>query len=296
MKISEKIKNILAKLPISREIIEHYHRGSTILTTRDILIEQLKLQILSDLKYKDTKKLNSYEQQIYSQGGEDGIIHEIFERIGTTNKFFVEFGVSNGIECNSLNLLVSDWSGVWIEGDKENSHFISQKFNSFIEKKQLIVVNDFITRENVESLFERASVLSEPDLLSIDIDGNDYWVWKAIEKYRPRVVVVEYNASLGPWADWIMDYNPSHVWDGTSYFGVSLFSLCELGKRKGYSLVGCGLSGANAFFVRNDLLSDNFSTPFTAENHFEPARYFLIKGNGHRKDFGKFSKSNDSTS
>ena len=128
-------------------------------------------------------------------------------------------------------------------------------------------------------------------MLSIDIDGNDYWVWKAIDSYSPRVVVIEHNSVFRSDVEWIMSYNPNNIWNGSSYFGASLKSLEKLGNQKGYRLVGCDFTGVNAFFVRNDLVGDKFFEPFTAENHYEPPRYFLQNVNGHRKDFGVFKNA-----
>ena len=116
---------------------------------------------------------------------------------------------------------------------------------------------------------------AEPDLLSIDIDRNDWHVWKAITKYRPRVVIVEYNPLYPPGVQFVVPYDGKAVWDGTSRFGASLKSYELLGAEKGYRLAGCVLAGVNAFFVRNDAEGGKFASPYTSENHWEPARYGL---------------------
>jgi hypothetical protein len=131
-------------------------------------------------KYENPLKLNKYEFQAFSQNGEDGIIEEIFKRIGTTNKYFIEFGVENGLECNSLYLLFQNWKGLWIDGSKENAKTIEKKFKGKIESGQLAILDSFITRENIEHLFAKANCPKEPDFLSIDIDRNDYYVWEVI--------------------------------------------------------------------------------------------------------------------
>ena len=128
--------------------------------------------------------------------------------------------------------------------------------------------------ENIESIFEEMKVPAEFDLLSIDIDGNDYWLWKAITRFKPRVVVIEYNSNYPPDVSWIMKYNPKHAWEGGSHFGASLLALEKLGASKGYSLVGCDFYGVNAFFVQREHES-KFTGPFTAANHFEPPRFRL---------------------
>ena len=239
-------------------------------------------------KYSEPGRLNRYERQVFSQAGEDGIIDEIFTRVGTTNQFFVEFGVGNGLENNTTCLLTKGWRGYWIEARDEWVRHIERDFRDLLDTKQLVVQQAFITAENIESLFEAANVPNEFDLLSIDVDGNDYWVWKAIASYNPRVVVVEYNALFGPDVRWAMRYNPAAIWNRTSYHGASLKSLEALGEEKGYRLVGCSFAGVNAFFVRHDLVGDTFCAPFTAENHYEPARYHLVRTVGHPRGFGDF--------
>jgi len=265
---SSKYQDILAELQIDNYLIENLHKNP---------------------KYDNPKKLNRYEFKVFSQAGEDGIISEIFNRIGTTNKFFVEFGVGNGLENNSAYLLVKGWQGYWIEGSERFCKSIRQSFKDLIANQQLTLKNTFITAANIEDLFREGNVPTELDLLSIDIDGNDYWVWQAITNYRPRVVIVEYNAIYPPESSWVMQYNPSHQWKYKSHVGSSLKALEKLGHQQGYKLVGCSFSGVNAFFVREDLLADHFCSPFSAENHYEPARYFLCSQKaGHPRAFGKF--------
>jgi hypothetical protein len=234
-------------------------------------------------KYANNKRLNRHEYQVFSQNGEDGIIQEIFNRIGISNKYFVEFGVTDGLESNSLFLLYKQWQGLWLEGSAEDTKKINQTFSDFIRDKKITVKNEFITAENIESLFKSANVPVELDLLSIDIDYNTYYVWEAITNYKPRVVVIEYNSNFPPDALFVVRYNAKRMWDGTSYFGASLLALEQLGKTKGYNLVGCNFTGTNAFFIREDLTADLFEAPFTAENHYEANRDFLYYRNGHTR-------------
>ena len=256
---------------------------------KSILIDEyIEKHVHTGTKYQDPRRLARFEYQVYSQNGEDGIIEEIFRRIGVTNKFFVELGVQNGLECNTTNLLVNGWSGYWVEGSRDCVEQLSRTFSELISKGVLRIRNAFIVAENISSLLKSASIEKEFDLLSIDIDGNDYWVWKALADYAPRAVVIEYNAMFRSNVKWVMKYNPDHVWTGTSYFNASLKSLELLGEQKGYKLVACNFTGANAFFVREDLICDKFCSPFTAENHYEPIRYHLQKKDGFRRDFGEF--------
>ena len=223
-----------------------------------------------------------YGFKTYSQSDEDGIIQEIFKRIGTNNRIFVEFGVESGVECNSVKLLVEGWRGLWLEGSATRIEQIRKNFQTFLDERRLGVSEAFVAAENINALLEQGGVTGEIDFLSIDIDNNDYWVWKAITVIQPRVVVIEYNAALRPPLSLVVPYDPERRWDGSNYFGASLEALVRLGRNKGYRIVGCNFSGANAFFVRDDIAGDHFLDPATAEEHYEPPRYFfpMLKG-GH---------------
>jgi hypothetical protein len=228
--------------------------------------------------------------KVYSQNEEDGIIQEIFNRIGLKHKYFVEMGVGNGLENNTLFLLLQGWKGLWIEGGPKNSKFIKDKFGFIIKNNTLLFDDSFINRENINGILKHNKVPYEVDLLSVDLDGNEYHIFKQIDVISARVVVIEYNAKFPPPVLWVMKYNPNHLWDSTDYMGASLKSLENLFNGKNYSLVGCNVTGSNAFFVRNDLLGENFLQPFTAENHYEPSRYWLTPGmvSGSSPNFGEY--------
>lgn len=193
------------------------------------------------LKNRKINNINLLEQCFYSQNGEDGIIRAIFDKIKTTNRFCVEFGITSN-EGNSVYLKKNGWECLWMDGigDGEN------------------IKKEYITAENINELFEKYNVPKEFDLLSIDIDSNDYWVWKAIQGYSPRVVIMEYNASIPPTESKTIKYDPTSQWDGTNYFGASLLALKKLGDSKGYTLIACDNRTINSFFVRNDLVGDHF--------------------------------------
>jgi hypothetical protein len=237
---------------------------------------------LATPRYADPKRLLRYGFKIYSQSDEDGIIQEIFNRVGTGNRIFVEFGVESGVECNSVKLLVEGWRGLWLEGSAPRIAQIRKNFQAFLDERRLAVKEAFVAAENINALLDQGGVTGEIDFLSIDIDNNDYWVWKAITVIQPRVVVIEYNAALRPPLSLVVPYDPERRWDGSNYFGASLEALVRLGRSKGYRIVGCNFSGANAFFVRDDVAGNHFLDPATAEEHYEPPRYFfaVLKG-GH---------------
>ena len=256
---------------------------------RQIQLRRFWADEMATPRNADPKRLLRYGFKVYSQCDEDGIIQEIFRRIGNGNRTFVEFGVETGIECNSAKLLIEGWRGLWLDGSAANIAQIQSRFASFCNKGQLRAVEAFITAENINALIQQGGIIGEIDLLSIDIDNNDYWVWQAIEVVKPRVVVIEYNATLRPPFSGVVPYEPTKRWDGSNYFGASLEALVRLGRRKGYRLVGCSFNGANAFFVHDAFAGDHFLDPPTAEEHYEPPRYFFsLLSAGHRAQPGPY--------
>jgi hypothetical protein len=239
-------------------------------------------------RYADPKCLLRYGFKVYSQADEDGIIQEIFNRIGETDRAFVEFGVDNGTECNTVKLLVEGWRGLWIESSAESVTAIRRDLSSFIDDQRLVLRHRKVTAENINAVISEARFSGKIDLLSIDIDYNDYWLWEAIAVIEPRVVVIEYNATLHPPMSLVVPYDPDARWAGDNYFGASLEALVRLGRKKGYRVVACSFSGVNAFFVQEDLWGDKFLAPPAAERHYEPPRYFFKPPAGHRARPGRY--------
>lgn len=246
----------------------------------EIQAAQYRAQRLSNVRFNDPKRLSRRESKVYSQAGEDGMLREVFHRIGTSNKVFVEFGIGSGSENNTVFLLRHQkWSGLWMDGNPAAERMVRKQFASDIESNRLTFAREFITPSNIEGLFKTYGIPEQFDLLSIDVDGNDYWIWKAITHYRPRVLVLEYNAIYPPGVEAVMPYDPTYEhefgspWETSSHWGASLTSWQTLNDEKGYSLVGCNIDGVDAIFVRNDLLGDHFCSPYTAENHYEQPMY-----------------------
>lgn len=252
--------------------------------------ELFLLKLLKSERYQDPRRLAHFEHQVYSQNGEDGILTEIFNRIGITSRTFVEIGVGDGRENNTAMLLAGGWSGLWLEGDRKCASAIRNHFAPLLTSGKLKLTEGFITAENVSGLLAQAGTPVEMDLLSVDIDRNTYYIWEALAEYKPRVLVVEYNATMPAELNWKVDYRANEWFDGSFYYGASLKAYELLGRKRGYTLVGCDLCGVNAFFVRDDLVGDRFSGPFSAENHYEPPRYWLIRTLGHPRGFGEFHK------
>ena len=188
--------------------------------------------------------IRSHEAKIFSQNGEDGILRYIFERVGTTNKRYVEFGVQDGKERNTRWLREkAGWDGVLLDGGfddpKENLH------------------KEFIKPSNIRHLFEKYSVPMAPDLLSIDIDTTDLWVWRRLcdhhAPYRPRVVAIEFNRNCDLHEYWTFPNDPTMLWAKDSIMGACLSALWLAGRQMGYSLLYTDALAINAFFLRDDV-------------------------------------------
>jgi hypothetical protein len=236
-------------------------------------------ELLADPRYAAPGRLERHGRKVWSQNDEDGILEEIFRRIGAVSRSFVEFGVSDGSECNTLKLLMEGWRGLWMELKPEFCQRIRRSFAEPIAQGRLELLETAVTAENVERLIAGARIAAagELDLLSIDVDGNDYHVFGALGSLRPRVVAIEYNAKFPPPMDLVPRYEADHAWDGSDYMGASLQALAGLAARRGYRLVGTGIAGVNAFFVRADLAAGHFADADVAAL-YNPARYWLSVG------------------
>ncbi len=227
-------------------------------------------------------ELTPWELKGFSQNGEDGVIAEILGRIGALTHYFVEFGIESGREGNCVFLAdVAGWSGLFIEADGGYFAELEQKYEHV---KGVTTLSEYVTPSNVQELFARAGVPDEPDVLSIDVDGADYWIWEAIVDYRPRVVVIEYNSALDP-AQRLVQPRDLPGWDGTDYFGASLGAIAMLADQKGYRLVHTELAAANAFLVREDLAAGRFPDVETVPMR-TPPNYFQ-SGYRHPEDTGR---------
>jgi hypothetical protein len=196
--------------------------------------------------------------RVFSQSDEDGIIQYLTNKLPIENKTFIEFGVEEYDESNTRFLLLNDnWQGMVVDGSSSNIQYIQN--DKIYWQFDLQAKCAWITRDNVNSLLAEAGFSEDVGLLSIDIDGNDYWVWEAIQSVRPRIVIVEYNSVFGllpisvPYRE-NFDRRQAHY--SNLYFGCSLAALSHLAKKKGYLLVGSNIWGHNAFFVRSDVAGE----------------------------------------
>lgn len=192
--------------------------------------------------------LNEFRKRVYSQSGEDGLIEKLFKHLGINAPTYVEIGGGDGKHLSNTRLLWERGStGVLIEGNASEFAQLTQN------RKGDYLVNQYIDCEenNTMDYWLSASPLpTDFDLLSLDIDGNDLWVWKSMEKYTPKAVLVEYNYSFSESVT--IAYDPAHRFNDTNYYGASASALIKLGKQKGYELVGW-TDIHNLLFLRKDL-------------------------------------------
>lgn len=199
------------------------------------------------------------EFKVFSQWGEDGIIQYLVNNLTINNKVFVEFGVEDYEESNTRFLLMHDlWSGLIIDGGADNIDKI--KSSELYWRYRLNAVCSFVTVENINRLLIDNGISGNIGILSIDIDGNDYWVWKAINCVSPDIVICEYNYRFGKTDAVTIPYKSDFVrWDANYsgiYYGASIAALTKLGREKGYALVYGNRNGNNAFFVKRELLNE----------------------------------------
>jgi hypothetical protein len=192
--------------------------------------------------------LESEERSVFSQFGEDGVIEKIFEVIEPGPKFAVEFGAHDGVNNSNMRNLVLNhgWDSFQIEGNPNRARELEENYEDYPGTKTL---EAWVWPGNIEILFEENGVPKDLDLLVIDIDSNDYYVWRAIHDFRPKVVMIEGNYFFPPPERVVIDYHPMNYWDGTYYVGASLQSLTDLANKKGYELLYQMSEGPNVFFV-----------------------------------------------
>lgn len=261
------------------------HKLQTELLTRLEDVEQATLanrfllgsiaarQLREQIRSNGIKTLQEAEFQVFSQFGDDGIIQYLVEKLKPLPEIFIEFGVESYKEANTRFLLMhNNWRGLIIDGDADLMAAVRR--SDLCWRYDLTAVGAFITRENINDIFVKNGFAGEIGLLSIDIDGNDYWVWQAIEAVNPVIVIAEYNSVFSAERAISIPYNPDfqrHMahYSGL-YWGASLPAFCHLAEQKGYDFVGCNSAGNNAYFIRKDR---NPLPPLTAREGFVESRF-----------------------
>ena len=275
----------------------HSYNVLAVPSERTALISNLKsrLQLISSTHEKSShplqrltprfsdwlKRLPSCERKMFSQNGEDGVLFEVFNKLGVTNKFFVEIGASDGKECNTRFLREKfGWTGVMID--------------AVHEAPSMSLYRAYVTAENIANILDNLNVPHDFDLFSLDIDMNDFWVLRALlhSSYRPRVMVIEVNSALGPEESLAVRYKPTRMWQGDDYHGASVAAFSKL-LDKQYSLVYCESHGVNCIFVQDEILrrqrdlhqhvhrDAELGKMLDHWNIFRPPNYFGYKGYRH---------------
>jgi hypothetical protein len=220
------------------------------------------------------RTLNDAEFKVFSQFGEDGAIQFLLRHVEVPSTAFVEIGVESYRESNTRFLALHDnWRGLALDGNRDHVDFIERGDLGW--RADVTPVQGFVTADNLNTLLKTHGFDGELGLLSIDVDGMDYWLLEALEAARPAILVVEFNANFGDTHRVTVPYSPDFVcgeahWS-MQYFGASLAALEQLAAGKGYSLVGATKNAVNAFFVRNDLLGDLETT--SAAQAWRPSRF-----------------------
>ena len=262
MSFMNKWKEFIKKL---RAKIRHIAIGHLSLEHQDIQrnLESIRLAIgkheSRSIKNIIYPTIQEAEFKVFSQFGEDGIIQYLIHKITVSNKIFIELGVGDYSESNTRFLLMNNnWQGKIVNCGTEHIDYLrSDKGKEIYYKHDIHAISAFITRENINKIIKDFHVPEDIGLLSIDIDGVDYWIWDAITTISPRIVIIEYNSHFGP--DYAITVPYKKTFDRMNehysglYFGTSLAALCLLAKQKGYQFVGSNSSGVNAFFVRKDV-------------------------------------------
>jgi hypothetical protein len=258
------IAHIKASIMRKFNIFEEVHKISGNLSKVQEALGRIESRQIQDFSNQLSQKLlttslKNSEFRVFSQWGEDGIIQALVSSIEIENKVFIEFGVQDYTESNTRFLLVNNnWSGLVFDSSLENINYIKQ--DKIYWQYNLKAECAFIDRENINELLTNNGITGDVGLLSVDIDGNDYWIWEAIHCIKPRIVICEYNGLLGYQRKVTVPYdksfsrNKAHF--SSLYYGASIAALSHLAETKGYALLGSNSAGNNLFFLRKDLVGD----------------------------------------
>ena len=243
---------------------------------------------------RQPRNLTEAEFKVFSQFGDDGIIQYLIHVLAPLNERFIEFGIQDYSESNTRFLLMNDnWRGLVIDPSEEYIRRLRRQY--YFWRHDLRAVTAFVDRDNVNSLFEADGFVGEIGLLSIDIDGNDYWVWEAIDVVEPTIVVCEYNAVFGCKHAITIPYDPrfnrSEAHSSNLYWGSSIKALCLMAERKGLAFVGSNSAGNNAYFVRKNRLGplralsaeEGFCDSRFRESRDSSGRLTFLSGSERRK-------------
>ena len=221
---------------------------------------QLFLYYQDCIRSKTLPKIKDTGFRVFSQFEEDGLLLFVFSVIGMNNKTFIEIGSDDGINSNSANLVFNfGWHGLFIDGNKRSVErgrkFYGRYPHPWAYSPKFIC--QLVKRENINQIIENAGFSGEIELLSVDIDGNDYWIWDALEIVQPQVVIIETHNEFG-FEDIVVPYDSNYYFPGKHpvYHGASPIAMTKLAKQKGYRLVGANDLGFNFIFIKNGIAEE----------------------------------------
>jgi len=278
------MKKILKKFTIIKWILNFRREFSLIRfeTFRQTRIQQAILKELLIQNYSKDNPLLKYEHQTFSQNGEDGIINEIFNRLGITTGEFIEIGTGDGSENNTRLLLELGWKGTWIDGNPNCLNSIYNDLAHYISSKKLNAQLNFVDSENINSILKENNISPDVDLLSLDLDLTTHLVWEALTYITPKVLVIEYNGFFPKNTLWQANIKENESWDGSINMGASLSTIIKISEVKNYKLIGTELSGTDAFFVHQSI--QHYFTDFIDVANHQPARPYIVNGPAHVRD------------
>jgi len=264
--------------------------GTIQVNTDDLKILTAKTLIQS-FDYNQNRSINDYEFKVFSQWGDDGIIQYLVNKVDISSKRFIEFGVETYTECNTRFLLINNnWSGLIMDGSSKRIDYI--KKSSIYWQHDLCAENLFVTRENINDFIIEKGFNGDLGILHIDIDGNDYYIWNAIDCVDADIVIMEYNSLFGferpITVPYKADFFRTEAHYSNLFYGSSLLSLCDLAEEKGFSFVGCNLAGNNAYFVKKEKL--NGLSPVSCKDGYVAAKFREGRNKDGRLNFNSFKE------
>lgn len=276
--------------PVSQRIDAVLSRSMSTLRQQldDSMILQGRALAMQNTLRAPLASIQDAEFKVFSQFGEDGILQYLIAETGIRRdeQVFVEFGVQNYVESNTRFLLMNNhWKGMIIDGSREYMDFVRSQ--DIYWRHDLTAVDAWIDRDNINQLIGDAGISGDIGVLSVDIDGNDYWVWERIEVVRPVIVVVEWNSVFGPEHAISVPYDRAFQREkahhSNLFWGASIRAFASLGARKGYALMGSNAVGNNLFFVRSDRLGRLL--PLSVSDAYVESRFRDSRDSGGKLNF-----------
>ncbi len=280
------LTNTLKKLAGIRNSVNGFQKSPP--PREDAILLAIGSMLSNQQSFLKSTNLNDYEFKIFSQWGDDGIIQYLIKNVTIQNNTFIEFGVENYIESNTRFLMMNNnWSGFVMDSSEEAMNNLTNR--SWYWKYDLTNKAAFIDKDNINLLLADTG-FSNIGILSIDIDGNDYYILNEIDLsiLNPSIIITEYNSVFGSeraiTVPYRKDFERTKAHYSNLFFGASLSAFNYVATAKGYALVGCTLAGNNAFFVRKDLLNENVKE-LSVSSAFKDSKFRESRNEDHELSF-----------